>query len=91
MMGGVSAVHSVLPPGGRCLRRSALEKGFPVLGLGCWQGRGRRNRQAHVGTVTLKVEMLEYLPLLVPARPTAGLAGRPPACPPLGRKPPRLS
>lgn len=73
------------------MRRPAPEKGFPVLGLGCWQGWGRWNKQARVGTVTLKMEGLEYLPFLVPARPTAEVAGKPPACPLQGRKPHKVS
>lgn len=90
--GLVSSVRSVLFPGGHCLmRRPAPEKGFPVLGLGCWQGWGCWNKQACVGTVTLKVEGLEYLPFLVPARPIAELAGKPPACPLRGRKPHKVS
>lgn len=71
--GLVSTVRSVLFPGGHCqMRRLAPEKGFPVLGLGCWQGRGCWNKPAHVGTVTLKVEGLEYLPCPCQAHRRAG-------------------
>ena len=56
------------------------EEAFSLLGAGVLAVAGMlESTGVGGGGVTLKVEVLECVTLLVPARPTAELAGRPPA------------